>query len=296
LSELLEAGKVYRGMTKQKLAELVEGLQPQVDQLAEALALELSEKRDYVQMLLAAHQRMASLTEDVAGKLNGQSEDDRQHAQLLAHTRELSRAMTDFLNGNKTAELPEASGRQWAAQHAAHDPPGNTSSRSTPGTAAVGDVSLLVRNLTSAINRCRERRSELSLLFVEPNVYDVHSDPRAESATRQVRLALAEACSLLEHENVMLISLGDVRTAAIFASCDRRAAAAVAQNALATLGKPNLSANNAVSDVATTISVGLATVSVIPRNFDPVRLVESAERCLSAARACGISTVKSIEV
>jgi hypothetical protein len=34
----------------------------------------------------------------------------------------------------------------------------------------------------------------------------------------------------------------------------------------------------------------------VPKNFDPLRLIESAERCLSAARACGISAVKSIEV
>ena len=49
-------------------------------------------------------------------------------------------------------------------------------------------------------------------------------------------------------------------------------------------------------DLATTLSIGVATASVVPKNFDPVRMIESAARCLSAARACGISTVKSIEV
>ena len=45
LSELLEAGKLYRGMTKSKVAMLVEwGLQPQVDQLAESLSLSLGEE------------------------------------------------------------------------------------------------------------------------------------------------------------------------------------------------------------------------------------------------------------
>jgi HD-like signal output (HDOD) protein len=39
LSDLLEAGKVYRGMTKSNLAALVEGLQPQVDQLSVVLSL-----------------------------------------------------------------------------------------------------------------------------------------------------------------------------------------------------------------------------------------------------------------
>ena len=59
LSDLLEAGKLYRGMTKSKLAMLVEGLQPQVDQLAESLSLELSEERDYIQMLVEAHRQMS---------------------------------------------------------------------------------------------------------------------------------------------------------------------------------------------------------------------------------------------
>ena len=63
LPDLLEAGKLYRGMTKSKLAALVEGLQPQVDQLAEVLSLELTEERDYVQMLVDAQRQMAALGE-----------------------------------------------------------------------------------------------------------------------------------------------------------------------------------------------------------------------------------------
>jgi hypothetical protein len=40
----------------------------------------------------------------------------------------------------------------------------------------------------------------------------------------------------------------------------------------------------------------VATVSLMPKNFDAPRIVESAMRCLTAARAGGISAVKSIEV
>ena len=44
------------------------------------------------------------------------------------------------------------------------------------------------------------------------------------------------------------------------------------------------------------MSAGVATVVAVPKNFDPWRLVESAERCLYAARSCNTNTVKSIEV
>ena len=77
LPDLLEAGKLYRGMTKSKLISLVEDLQPQVDQLAHVLLLlELSPDRDYLQMLQAdAQQQMAWIGEQIASE-SVASEDD----------------------------------------------------------------------------------------------------------------------------------------------------------------------------------------------------------------------------
>ena len=296
LPELLEAGKVYRGMTKQKLATLVEGLQPQVDQLAEVLSLELSEKRDYVQMLLAAHQAMATLSEDVAGGVRADRDDDRTHNQLLAHTRELSQAMRDFLENStsqKPANLPVS---KRVVGHAAHPPVGASPPSKIVDVAHVKSASAVAQTLIAAATRCRERRSELSLMIVEPNVFDVPSDPRAQPAGRQVRFALLQACSSLDPENVTLLPLGDERTAAILSNCERRAAVEVAHNVIAAIGRQSHSSTGTNDEMATTVSVGVATASVVPRNFDPMRLMERAERCLSAARACGISTVKSIEV
>src|SRR6185369_8648343 len=97
LSDLLEAGKLYRGMTKSKLAMLVEGLQPQVDQLAESLTLELSEERDYVQMLVDANRQMAELGEQIAGE---SAKQDQIYNDLLAHTNELFDAMSQFLKSD----------------------------------------------------------------------------------------------------------------------------------------------------------------------------------------------------
>ena len=37
--------------------------------------------------------------------------------------------------------------------------------------------------------------------------------------------------------------------------------------------------------LAAMLSIGVATVSAVPKNFDAARLVESAMRCLAAARA-----------
>ena len=118
LPDLMEAGRLYRGMTKSKLAELVEGLQPQVDQLADVLSLELAEERNYVQMLVDAQRQMAVLSEEIAGEA-ASSDDDQIYAQLLAHTGELSDAMQSFLAGKR---FTGKGGDARTQSHAAHWP------------------------------------------------------------------------------------------------------------------------------------------------------------------------------
>ena len=296
LPDLLEAGKVYRGMTKQKLAELVEGLQPQVDQLAEVLSLELAEKRDYAQMLLAAHQAMAALSEDVAGNVHAKHDDDDIHNQLLAETNELSQAMRDFLEDPARHKLAEAPNGKRVVGHAAHPARGTIGPSKHVDAAKIQSTSAVAQALIAAATRCRERRSELTLMLVESSVIDVEPDPRSTSAGRHVRLALLQACSSLVQENVTMIPLDDERTAAILLNCERRAALVIGQNVIAALGNHGNSSVATNDNVATNVSIGVATAGVVPRNFDPMRLIDRAERCLSAARACGISTVKSIEV
>jgi HD-like signal output (HDOD) protein/GGDEF domain-containing protein len=292
LPDLLEAGKLYRGMTKSKLAALVEGLQPQVDQLAESLSLELTEERDYMQMLVDAHRQMSALGEQIAGD-SASSKEDRAYNQLLAHTNELSDAMRHFL---KSGGKAEDAIKNWSGQHAAHDDSKIKRAATDAHFAECKDDSALVRKLVAAANRCREKRQELSLLLAEPNVFDVHSDPQGEEAALQARCAVGDACGMLEKEKVNLLSLSSGRTAAILSDCERRGALAVANHAITEISRSAGHRTHENGELATTLSIGVATVSVVPRNFDPARILESAQRCLSAARACGISTVKSIEV
>jgi GGDEF domain-containing protein len=293
LSDLLEAGKLYRGMTKSKLASLVEGLQPQVDQLAESLSLELSEERDYVQMLVDAHRQMAALGEQIAGESASSSKEDQAYSQLLAHTNELSDAMRTFLTTDSNCEK---SGGRRSEQHGAHNDEATGRGSMAVHFAECKDGSALVRKLIAAANRCRERRQELSLLLAEPNVFDVHSDPQGTQAGEEARRAIGNACAALQDDTISLVSLGNERTAAILSNCERRAALSMANHAITELSKSTRHDLREESDLATTLSIGVATMSVVPRNFDPHRLIDSATRCLSAARACGISTVKSIEV
>jgi hypothetical protein len=126
---------------------------------------------------------------------------------------------------------------------------------------------------------------------MEPNVSGVAVE-QMHIASQQARRAVERACASLDQENVALMSLSAIRTAAVITNCERRGALAVAQSAISQLAK----AITAPSDAGVGLSVGVATASVIPKNFDPGKMIECATRCLTAARACGISAVKSIEV
>jgi hypothetical protein len=108
--------------------------------------------------------------------------------------------------------------------------------------------------------------------------------------------ALAAACNAARREKSTIVKLAAGRVAAIIQDCDRRSALAVAHDAIATFSKHLGSRSGDEGDYATTLAIGVATLSFVPKNFDAPRVVESAMRCLAAARAGGISAVKSIEV
>jgi hypothetical protein len=238
---------------------------------------------------------MAAISEQVAGGPTLRPDDDRAYAHLLAHTSELSGAMQNFLAGSK------AHGAETTFKHRdAHAP--HEATRAPRNATLVHHFnevktnSDLATSLVAAAARCRDRRQELSLVLVEPHVFDVHSDPEADAAIHHTRYALGHACEALHQTRVTLLALSRERTAAILPNCERRAAINLAQSTIAELARIAPPGLDTESRVATTLSIGIATASVVPKNFDPLPMIESAARCLSAARACGISTVKSIEV
>jgi HD-like signal output (HDOD) protein len=295
LPELLEAGGAYRDLTKGRLAVLVEKLQPQVEQLAGALALELNGDQSYIEILTAAHERMSSLTEELAGQLRHHRSEDDVYTELLREAQELSEAMRAFLEGKEQHDLLQAGGPNWKDWHAPHERtekemPAAKSNRSD----AIGVVALLDR-LSAALPVCRTRRQELSLMLVETNCPTTLATAD-QAATALLRQTLEQVCESHSDGAIEVLPITAVQLAAILPDCERRQAVAVASevfNKLAGLARLE-DASQAVHTA--THSAGVATVAAVPKNFDPWRLVESAERCLYAARSSNTSTVKSIEM
>jgi HD-like signal output (HDOD) protein len=300
LPALLKAGGAYCDLTKGRLTVLVEKLQPQVDHLAHALSLELARDRNYVEVLVKAHEQMAALSEELAGSMTQHRSEDQVYTDLLQEAQELTHAMHDFLEGNRRtvgtgAAAPARSWNQW---HSPHD---RTEGERTVAAAAhdsVGIVALL-RYLASVIPLCRARRQELSLLLIESHAGAVLGLADSDVAA-QIRQALERECQAYGLADVQLMSITASQLAAVLPHCERRQAIALANEVLSQFVEIPMgsTAKQDVPQVVSTVtaSAGVATVAAIPKNFDPWRLVESAERCLYAARSCNTNTVKSIEM
>jgi HD-like signal output (HDOD) protein len=293
LPELLEAGGAYRDLTKGRLGVLVEKLQPQVEQLAGVLAVELSGEDDYVEVLTKAHERMSTLSEEFVGPMRQHRSEDEVYTELLREAQELSLAMKAFLGSKQQFDALTEPAPKWTQWHAPHErTEGEQVSAKSEGDGGVGIMALLNR-LSATVPLCRSRRQELSLLLIETNCPNVLAVVDKDS-TQRLRQSLERSCAAHAH-GVELLSITAVQLAAILPDCERRQAVTIANDVLTDLADltDHQEAAQAVHTAA--VSAGVATVAAVPKNFDPWRLVESAERCLYAARSCNTNAVKSIE-
>jgi HD-like signal output (HDOD) protein/GGDEF domain-containing protein len=295
LPELLEAGGAYRDLTKGRLMVVVEKLQPQVEQLADVLSVELAGEQNYVDVLISAHDQLASLTEELAGQLRHHRSEDEVYTELLQEAQELTFAMQSFLEGKEQCDEMAGGNRKWNNWHAPHErTQGERASADTSSENAVGIVALL-KHLSAAVPLCRARRQELSLILMEANGANVLA-AADNDATSLLRRSLEQACRSRAEGEIDVLSITAAQLAVILPDCERRTAVSIANEALAQLAELAEHDEATTAIHAATLSAGVATVAAVPKNFDPWRLVESAERCLYAARSCNTNTVKSIEI
>jgi len=294
LGELMEAGRIYRGMTKKMLATLVQGLQQQVDQLAEVLSLELTKDRDYVQILLEAHRQMGALSEELVCPVSSNSQEDAPYSGLLSYAVELNTAVQDLL-GQEPDRGGASSFNATDKRPGKLETTGNLDSVDSAKGGGIATTPMLIEKLASLAFSCRERRQELSLLVVEPRRCGRPADQRCGEASELARQVLTNACAHIEPQNLAVVALADRRTVAIIANCDRQTAVSIGRQAISAFEQMD-AADDVDGSSTATLSVGVATASAVPRNFDPVRMIDRAACCLSAARMCGFSAVKSIEV
>jgi HD-like signal output (HDOD) protein len=305
LPDLLETGAAYCQLDRLRLNEFIGMLEPKVQQLGSVLSLNIKDMGGYLQILTQAHDQMSRLAESVVGALSHglaseaatpiESEPDEMQALTIA--RQLRASFEDFFSEPRS-ERPAASA---ACNVSNADAPAETAEagpyrpllaesrdRRRRPLAEQDDLTIW---LTLAVGRCRSLRQPLSVVLVA-----VEAAKDFTSAEQQRLEALLEtACNELADDKCQAVERpGEMRRMLLLANHERMEAVKVTRQVVERLRRSIAKMEQAGLMGACVCAAGVASVATPAKNFRPVSLLETAERCLSAALTSG--GVKSLEV
>jgi PleD family two-component response regulator len=153
----------------------------------------------------------------------------------------------------------------------------------------------LLQNVAQSIVSSRQNRSPLSLILLEIDQYSKMMSRQEMQKAQRISQLVGLVCGKVHHAKGTILPVRDGCLAVLLPECDRRQAVAHGQELLLELrriGQPNSeTAENRFS-----VSIGVATVPMAPKNFAPQTLIDSAARCLHAAQQSSGNTLKSIDV
>src|SRR5262245_16983532 len=309
LHELLTCGSRYCDLTYEELKPITETLQSKVEELAEALSLQLPQGQSYVDLLIAAQQRLADETIALAAESGGGWLSDaapsagqpRQfasadHGDASAH--ELAEIADDLRNELEVATArPATSGPALAA---ASFPPSSKPTKTTPHSALrtphspAGPTSdaVLAHRVAAAVQNARQTRTPVTLALFEIERFGDLLIQLGPPGAIELIYALRSALPSWSGQRSEAMLVSDNRLAALWA-CGRSEGVQLARSIVGTARDWSRQRFPLTSEV--TLSAGLATLEFAPKNYPSVELIDAATRCLSGALLSGGDTVKSIE-
>ena len=274
LPELLRVADIYCQLTASQLESVVADLQQTVMQLADVLSLDLPNDISYTELLWRAQAQLAEAAEEVVCKaVCVQPEDQR----LLRASRQLAAAVEKIGAAERTS----------ASQ--ASLPAGAVES------APLLDDAGLVGRVSAALALCRQSRTSLSLAMIAMDDYAQLLTTRGPDHVKSVIRLLETAAHTLCRAPGDCLHLGDGQFAVILENSERAQAAEACRRLIRGMrqwSRPHQ--HNGLS--AMTISVGVATLRLVPKNFPARELIDAASRCVFAAQASGGDVLKSIDI
>jgi HD-like signal output (HDOD) protein len=297
LPDLLDAGEAYCKLDKAKLNDLIATLEPKVRQLANVLSLQIAGGEDYTQIIVQAHAKMSRVAESVAAPLSRGIADDAaspiesegHEVQAMILARQLRASFEQFYRGsvNDAVEAPDSTHLNVGANNASTSP-----RRQNPYAAisvAASATSDLETRLTLEVGRCRSLRRPIGLAVIEVQPSELLDLTQAELVERLLNRACkrAEGAAAIE-------PLGPLRRMMLLPGRDRHEAVTAARHTvdeIRALVDPYLRSEQLP---AVASGAGVASAGTPAKNFRAVSLLETADRCLTAALRSG--GVKSLEV
>ena len=303
-------------LTESGLEQLIDRVNERMDTLADKLQFDLPPDRDYRDLLAAAHEQLSIVATEASCAVARQwplVED--QGADVYELSAALACSADQFADFNGSYELPpllEAENKRVSSSKE-HVPSFLSKQLNSFGketaqnyaeghgnaaTALMDDEAAprakLLERLTMMVDHCRQSRCPLSLVLLEIDHFNDLAQVNGAEVAQQTAHRLHAAAGSIEREGSVCVRLGDAEFGLLFPNCDRLAAVSKGQQLLR--GMCPIHGATLVDPSAPTLSVGVATVTVVSKNFPPPDLLKAATRCLNAAQLLGGNMLKSIDV
>lgn len=289
LERLLHAGQHYCHLTMQQLEALTSTLESQTPQLAEILSLDLPSNVSYSSVLADAHRHLAEEMERATPDL------------LSAPHRPRDLLIGKLADGGSPATVSELTYGTIAAPRLRESLPpsvGDEYSRGRRGLTETCNLSTregLLGRISAAVARCRQARSSVSLLLVEldglENVALLCGLEGIPHIVRKLGLAIRRLADI----DSPPAQIDDGRFAVILDEFDRRRGVDLGWSVVDEVRHWSHDETRRMR-ISLSVSVGLASLAMPPRNFPAEELLIAAERCLSGVQLSGGDGVKSIDI
>jgi GGDEF domain-containing protein/DNA-binding Xre family transcriptional regulator len=169
------------------------------------------------------------------------------------------------------------------SQHGGRD----DASSGTAMTLRIASGPALLGHVEAAVKSCRQARHAVSLALLELD----HSENVVQRAMDRLQ-AMMQA---IVDQDGRVMQVADDRFAVVFEGCDRQPAIESTRQLVRSVRQ--WGATQVTTDGhALSLSAGVATLAMPPRNFPCRELIDAAERCLHGAQRSGGDSVKSIDI
>jgi HD-like signal output (HDOD) protein/GGDEF domain-containing protein len=299
LDELLRVGGRYQGIAIDQLKSLIASLEVKVPQLAEVLSLSLPDETSYSTILLRAHSQLCDAAEstslDLLRERRSVADTDAcEFDELLQQTQMLRGEIGQFAESRHDSRLRTTMVRN-DAPAAMIDAVEHEGRHGIARTRQPSPTPTLLGSVDTAVKSCRQARHAVSLAILELDHADSLATQVGTTSLRRNMNRLQSILHAIVVDDGRLMQVDEYRLAVIFEGCERQPAVELARQ-LVRCTREWSAEHAATHGHSLSLSAGVATLAMPPKNFPCQELINAAERCLHGVQLSGGDSVKSIDI
>ncbi|MDA1052795.1 MAG: HDOD domain-containing protein [Planctomycetota bacterium] len=299
LNELMDVGGRYKGVSIDELEALIASLERKVPQLADVLSLKLPNETAYSTILSRAYAQLCDAAESASLDLLGgphleTDAEDCEFGDLLQRAQALQGEIGDVAESRIGRHAPNQLVRKDAGVAASDH---NSDGKYFAPARTLRQVSApsLLGSVEAAVKACRQARRAVSLALLELDHSEsvaMRIDPAQVHRTMDRLQSMMHAIVV---DDGKLMQVDDYRFAVVFEGCDRQPAVELTRQLVRCARQWSVGQAETHGHTLS-LSAGVATLTMPPKNFPCQELIDAAERCLHGVQLSGGDSVKSIDI